>query len=169
LHQLDLDDSYVTQRIKAIAALALEKTAEQINTHDVRDVLKHVTIRAQRIEKLSRKEFEEVTCWAGSHYEIKPEYKGRGDVDYDITYRHDKSHMAGTKTVKEEKYAVLDSSIGEMEMDIIKYRKQKHSGNVGRHDVALIRQYVNLAHIIPENPRAQLDISPPEKTSEEQK
>jgi hypothetical protein len=77
--------------------------------------------------------------------------------------------MEGTKTVKEEKYAVLNSKIGEMEMDITKYRKQKHNGQLGRHDEALIRQYTNLAHIIPENPRAQLDIMPSEKSKEEQK
>ena len=53
-----------------------------------------------------------------------------------------------------------------MESQIDVYRKQKHDGDIGRHDSALIRQYINLAHIIPENQRAQLDIMPPEKKHE---
>ncbi|TSC65081.1 MAG: hypothetical protein G01um101477_628 [Candidatus Doudnabacteria bacterium Gr01-1014_77] len=150
LAQLDLSDPYVSQRVKVMAALALEKTADQIKTHDVKDVLKHVTLNYK--ERVKRKELTEVKCWAGSHYKIKHEYRTVDGIEE-----------------RQETYSALNTQIGELESQIDVYRKQKHSGNVGRHDGALIRQYVNLAHIIPENPRAQLDISPPEKISEEQK
>lgn len=144
LTQLDLNDSYVSQRVKAIAALALEKTADQIKAHEVKDVLKHVTFNYQ--ERVKRKELTEVKCWAGSHYEIKHEYRTVDRIEE-----------------RQQTYSALNTQIGELESQIDTYRKQRHNGQVGRHDSALIRQYVNLAHIISENPRAQLDIMPPIK------
>ncbi len=142
LSQLDLSDPYVYQRVIAIAALALEKTADQIKAHEVKDVLKHITLNYKECVRT------EVKCWAGSHYEIKHEYRIED---------------------KQQTYSALNTQIGELESQIDTYRKQKHGEGIGRHDHALIRQYVNLAHITPENPRAQLDISPPEKIVEKQK
>ncbi len=162
LNKLDLDDDYVTQRVKAIAALSLGKTADQVNAHEIRDVLKHVTVREQGTKELTREEFNKITCWAGSHYAIKEEYQNRSDVEYNIDSRHSTSHKVGTKTTKQKTYAVLDSKIGELETDITEYRKEKNK-ELGRHDQSLIRQYVNLSYIAPENPQAQLDIKPPEK------
>ena len=119
LAQLDLSDTYVSQRIKAMAALALEKTADQIKAHEVKDVLRHVTLSYREKERVERKELTEVKCWAGSHYEIKHEYKT----------------VARTEWVdKQQTYSALNTQIGELESQIDVYRKQKHSGNVGRHD-----------------------------------
>lgn len=160
VYNLDLNDDYVVQRTKAIAALALGKTVDEINTSEIRDVLKHVTIREQKTEELSREEFEEVTCWAGSHYELKPEYRNRNDVQYEIQRRCDYSCMVGSKTTKSQRLPVLDAKISELEQEIVRHRTAKH-GQLGRHDSALIRQYVNLAYIASEDPGAQLNITPP--------
>ncbi len=173
LRQLNLNDSYVSQRVKAIAAIALGKTADQIDTHEVKDVLRHVSVGTKKTkvkERLTREEFEKITCWAGSHYEIKSEYR-KGDVKYEIEYEHSKSHMEGKKTFYRDEdiiKPVLDAKIRVLEEDIAEYRKKIHSG-LGRHDQALIRQYINLTHIAPENPRAQLNIKPPEKARSEEK
>ncbi|OGZ70754.1 MAG: hypothetical protein A2904_02505 [Candidatus Staskawiczbacteria bacterium RIFCSPLOWO2_01_FULL_33_9] len=172
LHQLDLDDSYVSQRVKAIAALALGKTADEVNTRDIKDVLKHVTVGTKKEkfeERLTKEEFMKVTCWSGSHYELRSEYRKDKEAGYSIEHLHDRGHMVGTKTTYREvelTRPVLDAKIGELEEDILEYRERKH-GSLGRHDKALIRQYVNLALIASENPRAQLNIHLPEKTGEE--
>ncbi len=159
ISELHLGRDYVQQRIKAIAALALGKTADQVNVHEIRDVIKHITVRERRTEQLTREEFDKITCWAGSHYEIKPEYQNTKD-NYDIDRVHSRSHKVGTKIIPAERALVLDSKITELENEIEEFRRR--SGAVGRHDRALIRQYINLAYIASENPRAQLDIQPPE-------
>ena len=149
LHKLDLDDYYVLERAKAIAALALGKTAEQVNTHEIGGVLKHVILNYCEREKVTNHYRKK--CWSGSHYEYKDKYRTRTEFVH-----------------KSEEYVSLTGKIGEIENDIAEYREKKH-GNLGRHDQALIRQYINLAHIAKENPKAQLDIKPPEKIKEEEK
>lgn len=162
LKGLDIMDSYVGQRVKAIAAVALGKTADQLNKNEVKDVLKHVTIRENKTEQLSREEFAKITCWAGSHYEIKPEFQnGEDGTSYQIEKRHDKNYMVGVKRTTEVKYDVLNSKVSELEGEIATYRAARHPEGVGKHDSALIRQYINLAYIAKENPRMQLDIQPP--------
>lgn len=138
LEKLDLNDDYVEQRVKAIAALALGKTAEEIKQYDIRDVLKHVTVSWQELDKVR------VKCHAGSHYVYKTQYKN---------------------VTKTREYSAFDSRIGDLEEQIQTHREQKHD-ELGRHDSALIRQYINLRHIAKENPRAQLDIMPPKKAKE---
>ncbi len=165
LEKLNLNEDYVAQRVRAMAALALGKTSkEEVKKYNIDTILKHVTIREERKEELTREEFSKVTCWAGSHYELKPEYMNRDDVKYEIECRHDRGYKVGTKTIKAEKTEFLDSRINELEREITDYRKN-NGCSVGRHDTALIREYVNLAYIIPENPGMQLDIQPPEKTN----
>ena len=161
LKQLDLDDKYVAERVKAIAALSLGKNQEEIKKYGIDSVLKHVTIRDNKTEKLTRAEFDKITCWAGSHYEIKEEYKGDNDgIEYQIDRLHSRGHKEGIKIIKKRDIQVLDSKIVELEDEIEKYRKEKH-GEVGRHDKNLLRQYANLAYIAKENPKAQLDVMPP--------
>ena len=161
LEELDLDDKYVAERVKAIAALSLGKNQEEIKKYGIDSVLKHVTIRDNKTEKLTRAEFDKITCWAGSHYEIKEEYKGDNDgIEYQIDRLHSRGHKEGIKIIKKRDIQVLDSKIVELEDEIEKYRKEKH-GEVGRHDRNLLRQYANLAYIAKENPKAQLDVMPP--------
>jgi hypothetical protein len=166
---LDLLEDYVLQRIKAIAAVSLGKDITQIDRHEVRDVLKHVTINEERTEKLSREEFKEITCWAGSHYEIKDEYRNKEGVKYDIDRRHDMNHRVGVKHIPHSEYEMLDVKINELESQITDYRNKKHEGKIGMHDAALIRQYINLAYISKQNPKAQLDIQPPANLDKESK
>lgn len=162
LNQLDLFDPYVAQRLKAIAAVALGKNIDEVKKYDISDVLRHITIREDSIEELTVDEFKDVTCWAGSHYELKPEYKNLEGVEYRIEHKHNKSHMVGVKKTTLKEWEVFDAKIGGLEEEINNYRSQKR-GNIGEHDPALLRQYANLAYITPENPKARLDISPPAK------
>lgn len=161
LRELDLDDPYVEQRAKAMAAVALGKTAEEVKKYGVDQVLKHVTVREKSTVALTREEFQNITCWAGSHYELRDEYRnGNSGAVYNIDKRHDRDHMVGTKTINEKQIAVFDAQIHALEGEIGAYRKKKH-GKVGRHDSALLREYVNLAYIAKERKDAQLDIKPP--------
>lgn len=165
LKVLDLNDDYVGQRVRAMAALMLDKKGEELNKYDIKDVLKHVTISENRVEKLTQEEFKKITCWAGSHYEIKDEYRKRDDVVYDIERRHNMNHMVGTKTIKKVEVAVLDRKVEDLEKEIEQHRIKKH-GEVGRHDAALIRTYANLAYIAKEDPNAQLDVYPKKERRE---
>jgi predicted small secreted protein len=162
LHGLDINDEYVANRLRAIAAVSLGKTAKEVKNYGVGDVLKHVTVKKEKVTKLSKKEFDKITCWSGSHYEIKPEYRNKKDVKYEINHRHVRSYKVGTKKIKKKEVPVFDAKIAELESEIEQYRGKKHE-NLGKHDKALIRQYINLAHIASENPNAQLDIKPPTK------
>lgn len=171
LNQLDLNDEYVAQRVRAMAAVALGKTTEEVREYDIGDLLKHVTLPISGQEQqISPDEFKKITkkrlvrhwdahtkimrCLADSHYDLKPEYQNDSEWDYDLrTLNKRKKNITITQ---------FDSKIAELESDILRYRQGKH-GRVGRHDQNLIRQYVNLAHIAKENPRAQLDIQPPKE------
>lgn len=164
LARLDLNDPYVAQRARAIAAVALGKNADEVKQYDVGELLKHITIRQKgKAEKLTKKELERVACYCGSHYELRPEFRNDSEYEYDV------SGYGGTKTPLKKDIAVFDAKIGALEAEIIEHRKQKHNGEIGRHEPALMRQYVNLAYIMRENPCAKIDIMPPEKILEEQK
>jgi len=92
LTSLDLDDDYVARRVKAIAAVSLGKTAEQVRNYGLGDVLRHITVNERKVEQLTRQEFDQITCWTGSHYEIKDEFRYDPDVEYRIDHRHDTGH-----------------------------------------------------------------------------
>ncbi|PIN80598.1 hypothetical protein COV11_03765 [Candidatus Woesearchaeota archaeon CG10_big_fil_rev_8_21_14_0_10_30_7] len=159
LEKLDLTDDYIVRRVKAMAAVALGKTTEQVKKHDLGDVLKHVTINERKVEQLSKEEFDQVTCWAGSHYEIKDEYKHNPNAQYSIEQRHDKTYKVGNKLINKREIAVLDAKIEDLEQEIRQYRRKKGS-SIGRHDEMLLRTYTNLAFIAKENSRKQLEIKP---------
>lgn len=162
LKDLGLDDKYVSERVKAMAAVALDKNPNEIRKYGVDSVLKHVTVR-ERVEKeLTREEFDNITCWAGSHYEIKEEYRNNPDIDYNIEYRHNKNYKVGKKTIHQRHEKFLDATVGKLEKEIENHKLQKHS-SVGRHDLNLLRMYANLAYIAKENPNAQLSIQPLEE------
>ncbi len=173
LKELDLNDDYVAQRVRAIAALSLGKSQDEIKKMEVKDLLKHVTIFQRKTREVTdAQELEQVRCYAGSHYELKEEYcnkKGRtGDIRENNSDKSEYSingHSGEvTKTFNvDKKISVFNSRVYELESDIQKYREQKHKEKLGRHDSALIRQYANLAYIIKENPQAQLDIKPSAK------
>lgn len=161
LEALCLTDDYVARRVKAIAAVCLGKTAEQVKHFELGDVLKHVTVNERKVENLTQQEFDEITCWAGSHYEIKDEYRNKPDVDYEIDKVHDQSYKCGKKIMAKQDVAVLDASIDDLEKEIEEYRQKKQGGeNIGRHDRMLTRAYANLNYIAREDPGKQLDIFP---------
>ncbi|MFC1698131.1 hypothetical protein ACFL1H_07350 [Nanoarchaeota archaeon] len=159
LNELDINDSYVNDRVKGIAALALGKSTDEMKKFGVGDLLKHKTLQEKKIEKLTSEEFKEITCWAGSHYEILPEYQKEDDISYNIDKRHDKGHMVGTKTYEHRDVQYCDSKINELEKEIVDYRTKKH-GEVGRHDDNLLRMYTNLSYIAKEDKTKQLDVVP---------
>lgn len=162
LEKLDIQDDFVDQRIKAIAGVALGMSIEQVKKYNIKDVLKHVTVNERKTETLNKEEFDKITCWAGSHYEIKDEYKNNNDVEYQIEYEHDEDYKVGTKTIKKQEVEVFDAKIDELESEINTYRKEKHK-NIETHDKNLIRQYINIGYISKENPNAQLPVTPPNK------
>lgn len=167
LKHLGLYDEFISNRAKAIAAIALNKTIEEVKEYGVGDVLKHVTVKERgEKQKLTKQELEKVACYCGSHWELKDEYMNNPDVEYQVGI------SSGTKQVKLKRIPVFDSKINDLEEEITSYRLNKYNpsfNSMGRHDNALIRQYINLAYISPENPRAQLDIKPPEKIGVEEK
>lgn len=164
IRDLDLDDEYVTQRVKAIAAITLGKTHEEIKESDISQLLEHHS--TQKVEKIGKAEFYKITkkrlspkwdrhtktmrCLADSHYDLLPEYQNRDDVDYDL--------RTMTKVVNQD-ITTFNQQIGTLEEEIAAYRKEKH-GEIKRHDQGLIRMYTNMAYIAKENPQAQLDITP---------
>ena len=161
LAALDLADEYVARRVRAIAALCLGRTQEtDLRTYNLGDVVHHVTVNERRTENLSREEFERVTCWAGSHYDIKEEFKRDQNVEYKIDHRHDTGHKVGKKITKQQEVAVLDATVAGLEREIEERRREIH-GALGRHDRNLIRAYANITYIAPENPLRQLETKPP--------
>ncbi|MBI5872131.1 hypothetical protein HZB88_03525, partial [archaeon] len=159
LKALDINDKFVARRIKAMAAVRLEKTAEEVRNYGLGDVLKHITVNERKVEQLSREEFDQITCWAGSHYKIKEEYQNNPDVEYRIDSKHSIGHKVGEKITKRQDVPVLDAKINQLEEEIQVYRKGKHD-SLGRHDKMLIRMYANLVHIAKENSQKQLEIKP---------
>ena len=156
LNRLRLYDPEVKKITKAIAALALGKSIEDVGEYSVDGVLRHVTFTEVKTEQLSREEFDRITCWAGSHYEIKPEFKDEG---YKIEKRHDRDFKTGTRTVTRTR--IVEAEIRKFEDEIEQIRKEE-GDEIGRHDRALVRQYVNLVHIANVDPGNQLDIMPSE-------
>ncbi|MFH1637722.1 MAG: hypothetical protein ABIB71_04840 [Candidatus Woesearchaeota archaeon] len=159
LKELDLDDKFVSDRAKAIAAIALDKNPDEVRKYGVDSVLKHVTVKERTEEQLTAQEFNQITCWAGSHYEIKEEYRHESNVDYNIEYRHDRDYKVGKKVTHQKTEKFLDTDVKKLEKEIEDYRVEKND-KVGRHDSNLTRMYVNLAHIAKEKPEAQLLIQP---------
>ena len=163
IKDLDIEDDFVSQRIKAIAAVALGKTADQVRKSDIKDVLRHVTVNERRVEALTVEEFAKITCWAGSHYEIKEEYRNDPNVHYEVDKMHDMNHKVGKKITHKQEVAVLDAKIGDLEKEIYVHRRQKKEqkgSHVGRHDSNLLRMYINLTYIAKEDPQKQLEIKP---------
>jgi hypothetical protein len=152
LTQLDVNDKYVEDRLKAIAAISLNLTSEEIEKQDIGSVLKHVTLR-NKTEKITSADIMRVRCDCGSHYEIRESYIQRPNTTYDSVNK--------TKTTKELTVEGKNSKISEIEKEIKDYRAQKHDGKLGVHDDALIRKYTNLVYIAKKNPNAQLEITPP--------
>lgn len=161
LKSLGLDDKYVLQRVRAIAAVALQKSPESLKQYGIGDVLKHVTIRERKVEALTREEFDTITldCWAGSHYEIRDEYRNLPDVRYDIERMHDKNHKAGVKITESQSIPVLDKRVDDLEQEIELHRKEKGMA-IGRHDRQLIRTYANAVYIAKEDASKQLAVMP---------
>jgi hypothetical protein len=153
IKQLDLNDPYVMNRAKAIAGIALEKTVKELEDYNISDVLKHVTISERQVQKLTWKQFHEVACYAGSHYELRAQYRN-SNATYNLANRT--VTKDATRTV-----AMMDKDIATLESEIEKYRAKNHS-SLSPHDAALIRQFINLKYIAKEKPESQIDIRPPE-------
>ncbi len=169
---LDVDDAFVEQRLKAMAAVMLGRDASELEAAELSDVLEHKTVRAAYSEKMTIDELKEATCYAGSHYALKPEFaKGqrgytRGEKDgvqYEINRTANQDHLTGEKFVDEVKRPVLDTTVQKLQAEIEQHRRKKH-GNVGRHDTQLLTKYANLAYIARERPMAQVDIQPAKGT-----
>lgn len=161
LRELNLTDDYVANRVRAIAAVALGKTVEEVKAYGVGDVLKHVTVQKDRVQELTKEEFDRITCWAGSHYEIKHEFRNKDGIEYKIDHVHDRNHKVGIKKTTKQEIEIFDAKIAGLEKEIADYRSSRKNASLSRHDAALIRQYSNLTYIAKENPQAQLDIQPP--------
>lgn len=160
IDSLDLNDEYVDHLVKAIAGLALDKSDSELKAYNIDRLVKHVSVGKTKKLEISKEEFEKITCWAGSHYEIKDEYRtGNESTKYHIEKRHDREFMKGTKEVRFTE-TVDEVTIREFERKIDKYRQNKGS-TVGKHDHNLIRTYVNLKYVAAENKNKQLEIIPP--------
>jgi hypothetical protein len=160
LQSLNIKDEYIDRRLRAIASICLGKTDEaSLKKYNLGDVLKHVTINERKVEQLNKEEFESVTCWAGSHYDLKEEFRHNPDVSYDIERKHDKEHMVGERVTHKREQLVLDKRIADLESEIDNYRKEKN-GAIGVHDDMLLRAYTNVTYIAKENPSKQLELKP---------
>jgi len=164
---LDLDDGFVKQRLKAIAAIVLGKKSKDLKEYGIDDVLEYHGIQLNRKEKIEKSEFNDITehklsiaqnikaqhmvCTAASHYELKDKYKNDSEWEYDLRNR------VKTSKFPEE----VNLKIEDLEKEINDYRLNKH-GEIGRHDTALLKTYANLSFIAKEKPELQLDVSPRE-------
>ncbi|MGV8162416.1 MAG: hypothetical protein ACP5N2_03750 [Candidatus Nanoarchaeia archaeon] len=161
LKDLDLADDFVERRVKAIAALSLGKSKEQdLKKYNLGDVLRHVTINERKVEQITREEFDQITCWAGSHYDLKDEYKNSPEVSYNIDRMHDQNHKVGEKVTYNRDQLVLDKRIDELEQEIADYRQAKNPEKITTHDRMLLRMYTNVAYIAKEDKTKQLEIKP---------
>jgi hypothetical protein len=180
--RLDLNDDFVDQRLKGIAALCLEKAIDEVKAAELKDLItkidvNHVKDGDGKVVGISKDEFKKITsfryspiphmstktmkCLGDSHYDLKPEYINDPFWDYNLRT------MSKTQRSIEvtDHFAKLDKSINALETEIEDYRIAKSkTGNdpnkIGVHDQSLIRQYANLKYIAKENPAALLDIEP---------
>lgn len=150
LERLGVHDPYVRDRLQGIAAVMLGKKVQESG---LEDILVHKKVQGTFREVLSQKEFEQMTCWAGSHYELKPDYQNQG---YDIERRHDTGHKKGWKIVHEKEFTELPG-IEQVEEEIAQHRREQGK-EMTRHDRALLRTFTNLSYIAKENPQQQLDV-----------
>lgn len=148
LKQYGFSSHEVDSRARAIAALLLNKNLKDIKEQNIEHILVHVT----ETKNLSKEEFKNITCWAGSHYELKSEYKSQG---YAIEHKHDKEHMVGKKTVTTD---YINASIENIEKEALSLMTE--TAKKDPHSEALFRQYINLKYISKENPGVQLPIMP---------
>ncbi len=141
LKQLDLDDPYVLQRVKAIAAIMLGKDASELDEAELADIVDHKTVMGNFREKMSVEELSEVTCYAGSHYELKPEYKGtsgnpfEGEKDgmkININRTMSEHNLAGVKSVDRIERPVIEATTQQLLDEISAYRMQKREGAAGQ-------------------------------------
>lgn len=153
LERLGFNDPYVRDRARGIAAIMTGKTVEQLREAGLESLLVHKTVQGTFREILTGKEFENITCWAGSHYELKPEFRNQG---YDLDRRHDQSHRVGWKIEREKEFS-HSPTIEKLEQEIADYR-QTQGKETTRHDRALVRTVVNLKYIAQEDPNLQLDV-----------
>ena len=155
MERLGLNDPYVLERIKAIAAVRLGKRSDQVQAHDVGALLKHVTLRKDgKTEQLSQPELKRVACYCGSHYELKPEFRNDPDYTYHVSGYH------GSRTERKVDLQAFDPKVSQLEKEIADHLKDKNGGKLGPHDAQMLRTVTNLRYIAPENPRAQLSTTP---------
>lgn len=153
LDRLGVNDSYISDRLQGIAALMLGKNVQDMQETGLDGLLVHKTAQGTYKEILSEKEFNEITCWAGSHYELKEQYRNE---EHGIEHRHDLNHKKGWKISHEKEFSHLPS-IEKLEEEIEGHR-QKQGKEITRHDKALLRTLVNMKYIAKENPAKQLDV-----------
>jgi hypothetical protein len=146
---LMLDDPYIANRAKAIAALKLGKKPGDLKPaerQDLEAILVHknaITIMDR--ERITREKQLAVRCHAGSHWEYKTETCAASSVET-VTRREEHSELRGR--------------IQDLEAGIQDYWRMK-GRTASPHDLALLREYINLAFIHKEDPAADLDVAPP--------
>jgi hypothetical protein len=145
IKRLGLDDSDIERRVKTIAALCLDKQAEELRESKLADILVHKTEADYATEGVVSEDVAyQVRCDMGSHWEYRTKYK---------TVRR--------KSVFSQKVATssIEGRVEQLEKEIEQARIARRQ-DIGRHDRNLIRQYTNMRYIVQENPAAQLDVSP---------
>ena len=153
LERLGVNDQYIDERLRGIAAIMLGKDVKEVQAAGLKDILVHKDVKGTFKEVLTEKEFDEVTCWAGSHYELKKQFQGNG---YKIEHRHDTGFKKGWKVFDEKEFVHLPA-IEQLEREI--HERQKQLGKEStHHDKALLRTYANLKYIAKEDPNKQLDV-----------
>jgi hypothetical protein len=160
VERLCLDDKYVTERMRGIAAIALGKTPEQIKEQGLEKVLGFDTLEHEA--EITEKEFRQITemryvprgdphtktmrCLGDSHYYLKEEYKsGENGWDYDL------------RTMTKTRTDLTPSKIADMvklEEEIHSHQKKKRKGEINDSDRNATRMVINMKY------GAGLDVSP---------
>jgi hypothetical protein len=149
LEDLMLDDVYVADRVKAIAALQLGKRPEELTAAQRKD-LEGILVHKNEItsvvqDQVTRTKMKYVRCEAGSHWE----------------YRHVPVTVTSTEDVtRRESHDDVRGKVSALEDDIVTYWR-RHGKQPGRHDIALLREYANLAYIHKEHAAKDLEVTPP--------
>ncbi len=137
IDRLCINDSYVSDRIKAMAAIQLGKKTSELKEANLEDLLVDITTKVQH----ETTKAYQVACDCGSHIEYRTQYK--------------------TEITERDETFTSNPEITKLENEIEDYRKQKDKETTP-HDTQIIRQYANATYITAENPDKQFDICPPE-------
>lgn len=165
LDELGLNTKEAEEKCKSAAVKQLGKSISEIKKAKLKDLLIHKNVYHKYTKKLTREEMDEVLCHYGSHWEIKKKYKGVQNDGTEYGFGRDAGRRVGSQSeaykkvnVSEKLEVRTNTSVDELVDEISKRSKapEKIEDDVSN----LIKMYINLKHIMAEDPNSQIPIIP---------